>query len=478
MRLRVAVGIGVVAVIAVTTAVAWSRGRGPALVDCTADVAAEPVRCVMVAVRESPGKISSRTLHLRVLVLPALGASAKREPLVLLQGGPGASGTQMARNFAQRVELREGRDLVFMDQRGTAGSGALDCEFLGRFNFLGALFPVDHVTACRQALEKRADLATYTNTISADDLDAVRMALGADTWSVMGFSFGTRLAQSYARQYPAHVRAVILDGVVPFDAQLTVDLAQSMERSLDYVLTRCEQDEDCHARHPDVRNALGSVVARLESGPLRVNVTDARGRTLAGEFGRWEFAYAVRGMLYGALAARLPAMLHDAERSGDFSAFANVYWDRTRWVGDATSLALHLGVYCSEDLPFTDSTEAVRRAQGTLIGARYYQEYRAGCASWPMPRAAEGLRRPWTSDIPVLLFSGERDPVTPPEYGERVAQSLGRARHFVFRGGGHAEGSWCKTQVIASFLDNPLGTNAANTCVDLDWFPKFTVSPG
>jgi hypothetical protein len=49
---------------------------------------------------------------------------------------------------------------------------------------------------------------------------------------------------------------------------------------------------------------------------------------------------------------------------------------------------------------------------------------------------------------------------------------------FVFPGGGHAEASWCKTQVIASFLLDSEKWNGANTCVDLDWFPKFTVSPG
>jgi pimeloyl-ACP methyl ester carboxylesterase len=186
----------------------------------------EDVRCLTIVVPESPADPEGRKLHIRVIVLPARGSSPHREPLLLIQGGPGVPGTLMARNFAQREALRDRRDLVFFDQRGTGGSGALSCAFLGRHNFLGALFPSEHLGACRRALARQADLSAYTNSTSAEDLEAVRKALGADVWSLAGFSFGTRLAQTYARSFPHRVRAVVLDGVVPFDAELTADLAR------------------------------------------------------------------------------------------------------------------------------------------------------------------------------------------------------------------------------------------------------------
>jgi len=91
-----------------------------------------------------------------------------------------------------------------------------------------------------------------------------------------------------------------------------------------------------------------------------------------------------------------------------------------------------------------------------------------------MPRASNDMRQPWKSDIPTLLFSGERDPVTPPEYGERVARSLTRGQHIVIKGGGHAEQSGCKTQVIAAFLEDPTRTlNSA--CLDSLDFPRFPI---
>jgi pimeloyl-ACP methyl ester carboxylesterase len=453
----------------------WPRVTG-SLEPCAVQGVSEPARCMSVEVPESPHDPAGRRLKLRVVVLPARGPAAHHEPLVLIQGGPGVPGTLMAPNFARREALRERRDLVFFDQRGTIGSGALSCAFLARINFLGALFPTAHVAECRRGLTRQADLATYTNSTSAEDLEAIRKALGVEAWSLGGYSFGTRLAQTYARRYPRRVRAVVLDGVVPFDAELTADLAPAMEKSVEFVVRRCERDPACGARYPDTKRALARIARKLDANPVKVSVTDSAGQTLAGSFGHWDFAYAVRGMLYGPLAASLPAWVSDAERTNDFSAFARVYWQRTRWVGDSTSVPLHLGVYCSEDLPFIDSAASVRRAQGTLIGPRYYLEYRAGCAAWPMPRASREMRQPWTSDIPVLLFSGERDPVTPPEYGARVARSLSRSRHIVIRGGGHAEQSACKTQVVAAFLNEPLAKLPATTCLDQLDFPAFVVN--
>ena len=82
----------------------------------------------------------------------------------------------------------------------------------------------------------------------------------------------------------------------------------------------------------------------------------------------------------------------------------------------------------------------------------------------------------WASDIPALLFSGERDPVTPPEYGARVAKEPdSRAHHIVIRGGGHADQSPCKTQVIAAFLNDPSKGPPNAGCLDAPTFRTFLV---
>jgi pimeloyl-ACP methyl ester carboxylesterase len=440
--------------------------------DCQAPPIHEPVWCLDVLVPENELAPRGRMIPVRALVLPALDQANRLEPVLLLQGGPGVPGTGMLRSFAGRAALRERHDLVFFDQRGTSPGHRLSCDAPGRHNFLGALFPPDYIRACRDRLMTRADLALYTNWASAADLEIVRQALGIERWSLAGFSFGTRLAQTYARRYPDRVQKVILDGVVPFDAQLTADLAESMESSLVFVSARCDSEPACHARFAGTRALLDRMAADLERTPARIRVVDSAGTVLEGDFGRWEFAYAVRGMLYGSLAASIPAMARQASESGDFSAFARIYWSRTRWVGDSTSVGLHLGVYCSEDLLFVDSSDVARRAVGTLIGDRYYQEYKTGCDEWPRSPASEVMRTPWQSGMPVLLLSGERDPVTPPSYAERVARWLPRSSEVVFPGGGHSEQTACKTSIMAAFLDDG-DLRSALECLSTMRFPGF-----
>jgi acetyl esterase/lipase len=87
--------------------------------------------------------------------------------------------------------------------------------------------------------------------------------------------------------------------------------------------------------------------------------------------------------------------------------------------------------------------------------------------SAPCGRAARlpaDFRAPLTGEIPVLLISGEFDPVTPPRYGDRVAAHLGHARHVVLRGQGHSLFSTgCMPKLAAQFIEgaDALGLDAA-----------------
>jgi pimeloyl-ACP methyl ester carboxylesterase len=445
--------------------------------DCRVDGVDETVRCVRLQVPEDPSDPAGRAIQVNAVVLPARGEE-RREPLLVLQGGPGFPGTRLARSFSRRDVLRQDHDLVFVDQRGTGASSPLSCAYLGRHDFLGVLMPADHLTACRERLGREANLARYTTAASVPDLDALRRALGIDRWSIYGISYGSRVAQAYARQHSDRVHRVILDGVVPFDVGLTADLAESLERGISYVADRCYRDASCDSRYPDVRQALERLATRLEKSPVPFSVTDSTGATLEGRFGRWELAYAVRGMLYGPLAAALPGMVHDALASADLNPFARIYLLRSRWVGDSTGQALHLGVYCSEDLPFIDSLAVQSRAKGTLIGDLYYRAYRDGCVSWPMRPVDAAWRAPWRSDIETLLFSGERDPVTPASYAERVARHLPRSKEVVFRGGGHAEQTTCKTAIMAAFLEAGNIPAEVATCLGSMDFPAWRSGPG
>ncbi len=55
---------------------------------------------------------------------------------------------------------------------------------------------------------------SFASIDTADDIEAVRRKLGVDKLAIYGVSYGTWVAQQYARRYPEHVERLILDSVV------------------------------------------------------------------------------------------------------------------------------------------------------------------------------------------------------------------------------------------------------------------------
>ncbi len=140
--------------------------------------------------------------------------------------------------------VRRDRDIVLVDQRGTGRSHRLDCHYADQ----DLLTDLDENQAgpdnikCRDDLSKSSDLRFYTTSIAVRDLDAVRVALGYERINLYGGSYGTRVAQHYARRYPRATRTLILDGVVNPEVVLGPAIAIDAERALERILARCKAD--------------------------------------------------------------------------------------------------------------------------------------------------------------------------------------------------------------------------------------------
>jgi fermentation-respiration switch protein FrsA (DUF1100 family) len=80
---------------------------------------------------------------------------------------------------------------------------------------------------------------------------------------------------------------------------------------------------------------------------------------------------------------------------------------------------------------------------------------RIACQVWPhRPRPAD-FHRPFASATPVLVLSGEFDPVTPPRYGTEIAAPLPHARVLLAPGQGHAViGAGCMPKLVADFVEH------------------------
>jgi pimeloyl-ACP methyl ester carboxylesterase len=445
---------------------------------CRLDGIDEELFCGKLAVFEDREKRTGRTIDLNIVVLPAFDQKAKAEPVFDLAGGPGASSAEGAGFYAGPGKIyRRRHDVVCVDQRGTGKSNrlAIPREKTPQY-YLSEMYPIDYVREMRRMLEQRVDLTKYTTSIAMDDLDDVRAWLGYDGINLFGASYGTRAALVYMRQHPEHVRSAILLGVAPTDLKMPLHHAEAGARAMDLLLGECEKDAACHAAFPQIRDDWKNVLTQLEKKPARVEYSPPNNAapTTVG-IQRGVFAEKIRTWMYGRdKAARIPSIVHLAA-GGDFAPFLQQAIGPS--IPDFVADGMYLSVTCAEDVPFINQEEAAKLAADNPFGNyRVFQQTRA-CGMWPRGEIPTGFLEPVSSNAPVLIFSGNMDPVTPPKYGEEVARHLPNSRHVVIPEAGHGvdglRDAGCIDRIAVEFLDKGDAKNLDVSCIERMAPPPF-----
>src|SRR5947207_74231 len=453
-------------------------GRLSKLKPCRLPGIGEALLCGKLTVFENRETRTGRTIDLNIVVLPAFDQKTKAEPVFDLAGGPGASSTAAADFYAgPGKDYRRRHDVVLVDQRGTGQSNRLAIpQEKTALHYLREMYPVGYVKEMRHALEQRAELTKYTTSIAMDDLDDVRAWLGYGRISLFGTSYGTRAALVYMRQHPEHVRSAILLGVAPTDLKMPLHHAETGARAMDLLLGECEQDARCNAAFPQIRDDWNSALAQLEKQPARVEYSppDKAAPTTV-EIQRGVFAEKIRSWMYDRdKAARIPVIVHAAAQ-GDFGPFLQQAIAPS--IPDFIADGMYLSVTCAEDVPFINLEEAAKLNAGNPFGNyRVFQQTRA-CSMWPRGEIPGGFREPVSCNAPVLIFSGNMDPVTPPKYGEEAAQSLPNSRHVVIPEAGQGVDGMtdpgCIDRIAIEFLQKDDAKNLDVSCVERMAPPPF-----
>jgi pimeloyl-ACP methyl ester carboxylesterase len=410
--------------------------------------------CGIYQVWENREAKAGRKIGLKVVVFPARSSNPLPDPVFYLSGGPGAAATQGAGDYAE-FRLRQARDLVLIDQRGTGEPDKLSCRLGGDDleGQLGELYPLDAVRRCRDTLVKKYDLARYTVDAAVDDFDEVRGWLGYDKVNLVGSSYGTRTAQIYLRRHPESVRTVTLWAAVPMDEPVVLSHAAGAQRSLDLVLGACAEDAACHAKFPEVRKDFQAVMDRLSQGPVEVEVTDPETHKAARvRLSRYLVADGIRLILYSSEAATaLPLLIHQAA-AGDWKPLGETAVTAQAWIDRILTRGLFFSVTCSQDIPFIDPAEVPARTAGSFFGDYRVRRQIAACELWPHGRIDPGEREAIHSDTPVLVINGERDVVTPPDFGRRASQFLTRSLHLAVPWASHEDEIPCVTDLAYEFI--------------------------
>ncbi len=436
-----------------------AAAAAPLLESCRVPGLAQDAQCGSVRRPLDPDAPNGTQIDVRFAVLPALARNKKPDPVFFLAGGPGQSAMALAAQLSQqfsRVLYR--RDLVLIDQRGTGRSAPLRCEDDARMHPLSEADPQVQLVQMRQCMDRlrqlpHGDLRHYTTRLAMEDANAVREALGAQKVNLIGGSYGTRAALEFLRQFPQHVRRVVIDGVAPPDMVLPLSFSPDAQAAFDAVLAACEADPACVRTHGPVREPWQRVLARLPHPVTVLHPMTGRPETFV--MTRDMLTAMVRAPLYApGLAAALPHAIAEAAQ-GRFTAIIGLSSSlgASRNGASRVAMGMHLSVICAEDVPRMALPTAER--PGPDFGDGFSRFYQRACADWPRGAVPDAFYAMSTSPAPALVLSGGADPVTPPRHGERVAQALGPlARHVVVAQAGHGVMSLpCMRDVIYRFID-------------------------
>lgn len=456
-----------------------TRADGPQLTPCRLDGLGVEARCGRYGVFEDRASGKGRRLELKLAVVPALANRPEPDPLFVLVGGPGQAATEAGAQIAQVLrDVQRRRDIVLIDQRGTGSSNALDCaeDSEGIEHRFAPRLDLQKTRECRAQLD--ANPALYTTHLAMDDLDEVRAALGYERINLWGGSYGTRAALVYLRQHPERVRSLVLDGLAPFAIELPLFVARDSQRALDLLLEDCAKDAECERTFPDARGQLEALLTRLGQAPEQLQLEHPRtGRSTSVRVEREGLTFALLNLLYvPSLASLLPLMVERALQQRDYRGIVASIEAFSSAV--ELSTGMFLSIVCAEDLPRISAAELERETAGTFLGSGWLSRLREQCTVWDVPALPEAHFEPITGNVPSLLLSGNLDPVTPPRWGELIAERLTPSRHIVVPGGGHGVSALgCVPRLIKEFLDTLDPASLDAECVQRLQRPAFFTTP-
>jgi pimeloyl-ACP methyl ester carboxylesterase len=397
-------------------------------------------------------------------------ASHPGPPLVILAGGPGVAGSEWA-HFGSFVpwfeELLGISDVILLDQRGTGLSNPrLDC--LERWN-LPLDQPGDRQTFLRQTRERcleaaafwRArgvDLSSYTTLESADDIESLRQALGADQISLYGASYGSHLALATVRRHGAHIAHAIIALVEGPDQ--TIKLPANIQRHLQSLATVVEADERLRPAIPNLLALMRSTLEQLERQPAEVVLVDKESgepvKVVAGKFDLQLIT--ARGLGDRGFLQQLPRR-YDAMSRGDYSWLAEeVLKSRRDWVGNAMSYCMD----CASGASPERMAHVAREAPHTLLEDVMALPFPYVCSAWGVSDLGAEFRSPITTAVPVLFISGSLDGRTPPSNVEELGHGFSNSRHIIVNGGTHSSSKLVSVSTIRAAMSTFLSGEAVS----------------
>ena len=425
-----------------------------------------------LSVPENWDKPKGIKIKIAVAVLKKISENTDKNPIVYIEGGPGAGGIEGIRSWLNHP-LRKNRDIVLMDIRGVGFSEPKLCPDLGK-RFLEILatnqnYEKDEqdkavaALACkRDLISRNIDISTYNSKSIAKDLNALKKVLKHENWNVFGVSYGTQLAQVYANDFPDDIKSLILDSSISDISQYYNRNTTNYSGSLNKVFEACKKDPNCNIQYPNLEQIYYETIVRLEKDPITVQVDKKIIQKGTFTYNAEDFKIAIHQALYQKwLIEVLPLLIYqfNQENKDALSALVAAF---------SGALGLDYGAYycvsCTEVIPFNSISEFNQDAskyKKLKGGLSFYKSDFTVCEEWNKGSEELSFVPNELSDLsvltaPVLVFSGGFDPITPDSNGKITQAKFKNAFLVNAPNYGHAPSfSRAGYKIIPEFINNP-----------------------
>jgi len=427
----------------------------------------EKISWYYLTVPENWAQEDGKKIELAIAVLHTTMANCNNS-VIFLQGGPGGGSINGIYRWLDHP-LRKNSDIILIDIRGTGFSKPALCPDLGK-SFLNILSKnqapeeddkdkIKVSLECQQDLiDKGIDINAYNSDAVCRDLYLLKNVLHINKWNVYGVSYGTFIAQEYARHYPNDVKSLVLDSPIPDISTYYNKNTSNYTSSLSKFFQACKQDSICSRQYPNIENIYYSVIADLTKNPITVEVD--KNIIASGKFtyNAEDFKIATQQALYNRkLIEILPAIIYQFHYRNQsvLSSLVSAF---------SAALSLDYGTYycftCKEVIPYNniDSFETDARKEKIGVGIDFYKSDFVVCKEWSKrinttPRTT--YKR--SLDFPVLILSGEFDPITPQKSAEATAQKYKNSTLVYASTFGHGPGfSDAGSTIIRNFVTKGL----------------------
>ena len=441
-------------------------------------------------------------IQLLIMTINKENDSANTAPVIYFEGGPGGSAVS-GYEFWYESTVRENHDIILIEQRGTGFSlPSLNCDEYYEDT------PTPAADCAERLRDEGISLSAYNSKENAADVADLITALDLSEVNLYGSSYGTRLALTVLRDHPARIRSVILESVYPPNVNSYELQALNAYVAFNTILTNCEFDSACNRVYPNLRDDLYSAIQDLNDNPIDVYASlydetyEVTGNNFVDDlffmmYSAYEIPYVPATIaaaanrdeeLYPILAAG-----YTDYSDGEYEPYSDSFikavmdytdirdvdtaWEYLETLDDDSLYNLEVIIYgyvdddsegmfnsvnCVEEVPFNTGEGyklaselipvLIRDAIAIGVDLQYVE-----CGDWAVTTADLIENEAIFSDVPVMLLSGEYDPITPVDWANIAAESLSNSYNYFYPALGHGaiDIDPCPTQMALDFLANP-----------------------